>query len=174
MTPAPKAFISHATEDKERFVIPFATKLRENGVEAWVDQWEIKAGESLVDRIFEAGIKNASIFIVVLSSTSIAKPWVRDELDAGVLKRISGTAKLIPILLDDVEVPVSLQHTLYLSVAKDGLEKVLEKTLHSIFELDNRPPLGSPPLYTTTTSLPQLLPDAVDNAVFNVVISHAQ
>lgn len=106
---------------------------------AWVDQWEIKAGESLVDRIVESGIRDASVFIVVLSSTSVAKPWVRDELDAGVMRRISGQAKVIPIVLDDVEVPLSLQHTLYLSVPEDGLEKVLEKALHSIFQVDNRP-----------------------------------
>lgn len=171
MTPAPRAFISHATEDKDRFVIPFATQLRQKGVEAWVDQWEIKAGESLVDRIFEGGIKDASIFIVVLSNTSVSKPWVRDELDAGVLKRISGKAKVIPIILDDeVNVPVALQHTLYLSVPKDGLERVLEKTVHSIFDVDNKPPLGAPPAYTSTRSLPEVLPDAVDNAVFNAII----
>ncbi len=51
---SPKAFISYATEDKARFVVPFATRIREQGVNAWVDQWEIKAGESLVDRIFES------------------------------------------------------------------------------------------------------------------------
>lgn len=170
MIVAPKAFISHATEDKTTFVVPFATKLREKGVDAWVDQWEIKAGESLVDRIFESGIKEASVFIVVLSSTSVAKPWVRDELDAGVMRRISGQAKVIPIVLDDVEVPVSLQHTLYLSVPKDGLEKVIEKALHSIFEVDNRPPLGSPPAYTTAAELPQVLPDPVDNIVLNAII----
>lgn len=170
MTTAPKAFISHATEDKATFVVPFATKLREKGVDAWVDQWEIKAGESLVDRIFESGIRDASVFIVVLSSTSVAKPWVRDELDAGVMRRISGQAKVIPIVLDEVEVPVSLQHTLYLSVPKDGLEKVIEKALHSIFEVDSRPPLGAPPAYTTAAELPRVLPDPVDNIVFNAII----
>ncbi|MCC9175843.1 toll/interleukin-1 receptor domain-containing protein [Arthrobacter sp. zg-Y179] len=169
MTSAPKAFISHATEDKG-FVIPFATMLREKGVEAWVDQWEIKAGESLVDRIFESGIKEASVFIVVLSSTSVTKPWVRDELDAGVMRRISGQAKVIPIVLDDVEVPVSLRHTLYLSVPENGLDKVVEKALQSIFELDSRPPLGVPPVYATATSLPRVLPDPIDNIVFNAII----
>lgn len=167
---APRAFISHATEDKESFVIPFATRLREKGIDAWVDQWEIRAGESLVDRIFEDGIKDASVFIVVLSEVSVAKPWVRDELDAGVLKRIAGKAKLIPILLDEVDVPVSLQHTLYLSVPREGLDRILEKTIHSIFEIDSRPQLGAPPAYASSVSLPEVLPDAVDNVVFNAII----
>jgi len=60
---APKVFISHASEDKDRFVIPFATRLRENGVDAWVDRWEMNPGDSLVDRIFEEGLKNAAAVI---------------------------------------------------------------------------------------------------------------
>ena len=35
----PKVFVSHASEDKDRFVNTFATKLRENGVDAWLDKW---------------------------------------------------------------------------------------------------------------------------------------
>jgi histidyl-tRNA synthetase len=70
----PKVFISHASEDKERFVLDFATKLRNTGIDAWLDKWEMLPGDSLVDKIFEEGIKNASAFIVVLSSNSVNKP----------------------------------------------------------------------------------------------------
>jgi len=37
----PRAFVSHATEDKARFVTQFATALRAGGIDAWVDEWEI-------------------------------------------------------------------------------------------------------------------------------------
>lgn len=47
---APKVFISHATPDKDRFVLEFATRLRSNGVDAWVDQWEMNPGDSLLDK----------------------------------------------------------------------------------------------------------------------------
>ena len=30
---APKVFVSHASEDKDRFVVEFVRRLRENGVE---------------------------------------------------------------------------------------------------------------------------------------------
>lgn len=84
----PTAFISHATEDKADFVLPFATALRKNGIEAWVDEWEIRAGDSLVQRIFEEGIRNADVIVVVLSKISTSKKWVREELDAALVKRI--------------------------------------------------------------------------------------
>lgn len=52
----PKVFISHASEDKDRFVINFSTKLRSKGIDTWLDKWEMRPGDSLIDRIFEEGI----------------------------------------------------------------------------------------------------------------------
>ena len=66
----PAAFVSHASEDKERFVLDFAPRLREQGIDAWVDRWEILPGDSFVDKIFEEGLKNASAVIVVISKRS--------------------------------------------------------------------------------------------------------
>ena len=34
----PKVFVSHASEDKDRFVLTFAPKLRDQGVESWGDR----------------------------------------------------------------------------------------------------------------------------------------
>ena len=53
MTNPPKAFISHAHEDKERFVDNFASLLRQHGIDAWYDNWEIGPGDSLVKKIFD-------------------------------------------------------------------------------------------------------------------------
>src|ERR1035438_8156569 len=57
---APKVFISHAGEDRERFAKPFAARLRANGVDAWISFWEINPGDSIVDRIFNEEIGRAS------------------------------------------------------------------------------------------------------------------
>lgn len=59
MTSPPRVFVSHASEDKERFVNGFATRLRANGVDAWLDKWEMLPGDSLVGKIFEEGLKDA-------------------------------------------------------------------------------------------------------------------
>ena len=113
MSENPKVFVSHASEDKERFVLDFAKKLRSVGIDAWLDKWEMLPGDSLVDKIFEEGIKEADSFIVVLSINSINKPWVREELNTAIVKRISDRTKIIPIVLDNVEVPECLKSTLY-------------------------------------------------------------
>ena len=49
---APKIFISHSTADKDRFVLGFARRLRERGIDAWLDLWEMNPGDSLVDKVF--------------------------------------------------------------------------------------------------------------------------
>src|SRR5450755_2068887 len=105
MSSPPRVFVSHASEDKERFVNRFAARLRENGVDAWLDKWEMLPGDSLVDKIFEEGLKDAQAVIVVLSRISVGKPWVREELNAAFVKRVNTGSKLIPVVIDDCEVP---------------------------------------------------------------------
>ena len=84
-----RAFLSHASEDKEDFVEPLARELAEMGVAPWLDIWEIRPGDSLVRKLFEEGLDAVDAVIVVVSSSSAAKPWVREELDAAVVRRIA-------------------------------------------------------------------------------------
>lgn len=144
----PSAFISHASEDKDRFVTEFATKLRANGINAWVDEWEIAAGQSLVGRIFDQGIKDADVFIIVLSSFSIEKPWVVKELNAAVIQNIDRGCHLIPVVLDGVEPPVVLKDHLWVPIADLGqYDAELQKIVRAIFGVDNKPPIGPVPGY---------------------------
>lgn len=146
--PQPKVFISHASEDKDRFVIEFSKLLRQHGVDAWLDNWEMLPGDSLVDKIFEEGIKEASAVIVVLSKFSVEKPWVREELNAAWVKRINSGSKLIPVVIDDCEIPEALTSTLWIRIADlSAYEENLERILASIFGTTDKPPIGSPPKY---------------------------
>ena len=43
----PRVFLSHSSLDKERFAVGFAERLRENGVDVWLDDWELVPGDSL-------------------------------------------------------------------------------------------------------------------------------
>jgi hypothetical protein len=142
----PKVFISHASEDKARFVARFATRLRENGVDAWLDQWEMKPGDSLVDRIFEQGLKSAQAVIIVLSAASVTKPWVREELNNSVVSRINRGLRIIPVVIDQCEIPEALAATLWQRV--DDLEHyddAFQRILDAIFDRSTKPPLGRAP-----------------------------
>lgn len=168
---SPKVFISHATEDKNRFVLKFAEELRANGVDAWLDKWEMLPGDSLVDKIFEEGIKGASAFIVVLSATSVAKPWVREELNAGFVKRLSGKCRIIPVVLDNCEVPECLRSTLWQRIVSlDDYSDEFKQILNSIFGLSDKPPIGPAPVHSQMVSVlnvPSL--HKIDNLVLDAL-----
>jgi hypothetical protein len=164
-TSPPKAFVSHATKDKDRFVLEFASRLRAQGIDAWVDQWEMAPGDSLVDKIFEEGIKNAHAFIVVLSENSVDRKWVREELNVGLVRKIEGLMKLIPVIIDDCEVPEALRSTVWVKIDDlDSYEEKLQDIVDAIFRRRDKPALGVPPAYATLAdALPGLT--AVDTAV---------
>lgn len=166
----PKVFISHATEDKERFILEFATKLRNNGIDAWVDKWEMLPGDSLVDKIFEEGIKEADSFIVVLSTNSISKPWIREELNTAIVKRISNKTKIVPIVLDNVEVPECLKSTLYEPIKDvNNYEEAFSRIKNSILGINDKPALGKVPAYVNK---PVLRIGGLNN-IDNLIIENA-
>jgi hypothetical protein len=154
---APKVFLSHASEDKERFVIPFATALRQRGINVWLDKWEILPGDSLVDKLFEEGLKEADAVLVVISANSASKPWVRQELNTAIVHRITRQTKVIPVVLDDSEVPESLKSLVWQSVSDVScFAPELDRIVGAIFGHRERPALGEPPSYVTERQIPGL------------------
>lgn len=142
----PKVFISHASEDKDRFVTEFATKLRKKGVDAWVDTWEILLGDNLVDKIHE-GLKGAGTVIIILSKNSINKPWVCHELNTSIVKRINNDKiKIMPIVLDDCDVPDPLISTAWVKIDNlTSYEESFTKIFNAIFGTADKPALGTVP-----------------------------
>jgi len=154
MSEYPKVFISHSTADKARFVIPFAEKLRKDGVDAWVDKWEILPGDSLVEKIFNEGIGQSNTAIFVVSENSINSQWVKEELNSAVIKKIEGKCRIIPIIVDRCPIPTVLKHLKYVKI--DNLadyENEYREILASIFEQTSKPPLGNPPIYLNSINL---------------------
>ena len=172
---APKVFLSHATEDKARFVNKFAEKLREKGVDAWLDKWEMLPGDSLVDKIFEEGLKDADSIIIVLSTNSVKKPWVREELNSGIVAKLSRGTKLIPVVIDNCEVPEALKSTVWESIEDiNNYDDSFNRILASIFVESIRPNLGTAPKYVSTAlrEIGDLDLDPNDNLILKVSCEH--
>jgi len=89
-------FISHASEDKEEVVRPLAHALRDEGLDVWYDEFELKIGDSLRRKI-DKGLANSKFGIVVLSKDFIKKGWTNYELDGIVTKSVSGEQVILPI-----------------------------------------------------------------------------
>jgi TIR domain len=149
----PKTFVSHAGEDRE-FVADLCANLREHGVDAWYSGWEILPGDSLVEKIFNMGLKTAQVVIVVLSHHSVDKPWVREELDAAIVKRINEGTRLISVVIDACEVPLALRSTKWERIRDPKhYDEELQRIVMAIYGQYQTPPLGNSPAYTRATAI---------------------
>ncbi|HYC90127.1 MAG TPA: tetratricopeptide repeat protein [Thermoanaerobaculia bacterium] len=73
-------FVSHASEDKTRFVEPLVAALRERGLRVWYDSHEIRLGDDF-RRKMDEGLSRSRFGVVVLSPRFF-KYWPEAELSA--------------------------------------------------------------------------------------------
>ncbi len=104
-------FLSHNHKDKY-FVRKLARDIDSHGIKVWIDEAEMKVGDSLIQKIRE-GIDSVDYFAVILSENSVRAPWVVNELDVAMNYQIQGKIKILPIVLSMVEPPSFLVGKLY-------------------------------------------------------------
>lgn len=105
-------FLSHNSKDK-RFARRIGKALADRGVKVWIDEAEIKVGDSLLRKISE-GIKDMEYLGVVLSPNSVSSSWVQKEVEVATTLEIKNRKlKVLPILYKDCEVPLFLQDKVY-------------------------------------------------------------
>jgi hypothetical protein len=141
-------YLAHATEDKP-VAEPLAEGLVERGIPVWYDNWEIGYGDSL-RRKMEQGLGDCTHFIVLLTATSIGKPWVNEEIDAGLMSAVEGTAKFIglrhQLSLNSVSPFLRTRLTPEYVPGPEGLDALVGE----IYGVSKRPPLGEKPRYVQT------------------------
>src|SRR3954454_6524373 len=87
------------------------------GLRTWVDQQELFAGDSLVSEI-QRGLDRARAMVFFASKFSLGSDWARHELEYFMQKRLGASAgpPVIPVVLDDVELPALLRDILYIDM----------------------------------------------------------
>lgn len=160
-------FLSHNTKDKP-FVRKLAKDLDSHGVKYWLDEAEIKIGESLIEKI-RSGIDQVDYVAVILSENSVASPWVQREIDVAMNQEINGRKiKVLPIMYQKCDLPGFLLGKLYADFTdKSKYESSFEKLVKSMSIVFNRRALED---NITASSLGQALDKA---AIVNLnVFSH--
>lgn len=144
---APKAFLSFAWEN-HALAERIATSLQQNGIETWWAEWEIRAGDSLRQKI-DDGLKQCTHFIVLLTPESIGKPWVNQEMDAGLVRKIENESRFIAVRngLPASSLPPLLSGML--SPTLDDFESGMLQLVHDIHGISKKPALGPAPQITT-------------------------
>lgn len=123
-------FVCHASEDAA-FVNRLVETLDRRALYAWYDRREIIVGDSIVDKINE-GLADARYLLVVLSPRSVDKPWVKRELNAGLIRQLNDAKiKVLPVLLEDCKVPPLLADIKYADF-RTGFDRGLSQLLPAL------------------------------------------
>lgn len=128
----PSIFLSHSWEDKF-FVRKLAEKLRNTGVDVWIDEAELKIGDSLIQKISGA-IEKTDYVAAVISNNSVLSPWVQKELAIAMTQEIVGRkVKVLPILLEKCEIPGFLKDKLYADFTNpENFDTQFSRLLHTV------------------------------------------
>ena len=106
-----KVFISHSSADKQ-FVRRLDKRLKRAGYDTWLDEHELLAGDPLGTKVAE-GILGAQVVLVVVSRASIDSRWLQYELNLATNRMVKGDCRLIPLVIDDSELPAAVLGLLY-------------------------------------------------------------
>lgn len=128
-----KIFISHASADKP-FVDKLVADLASKSIPVWYDKLDLRIGDSVSGSI-NAGLTDSKYFVIVLSEAAIASTWVREELNAALMKQVAqGGTFILPILIEDCDIPPLLAHRRYADFRNDYNSALQE--LLSLWGLD--------------------------------------
>ncbi|HEX42178.1 MAG TPA: toll/interleukin-1 receptor domain-containing protein [Phycisphaerales bacterium] len=107
-----KLFLSHSSKDKE-FCIQLREDLIRMGHTPWLDMYDVKVGDDIVEGI-GAGVTEADYVVLVLTPESVSSRWVKKEWHAKFWTEIDeGKIRLLPVLLKDCTIPSMLQTKKY-------------------------------------------------------------
>ena len=122
-------FLSHNHKDKP-FVRKLAERLNAHGIRTWVDEAEIRVGDSLITKI-ESAIQEFTYLGVILSPNSVKSQWVKKEVNIALTHEIDGAqVKVLPLLIESCDIPWFLSDKLYADFTTDfddGLETLLKR-----------------------------------------------
>ena len=129
MSTFPKVFISysHDTQQHKRWVLELATRLRNSGIDAIIDQFELKGGDD-VPHFMETNLISSHKILMVCTEKYVEKANAGDGgvgfekmiVTATAMQKIS-ESKVIPIIRQSYtsEVPTFLKSKLYINFSKD-------------------------------------------------------
>lgn len=164
----PKVFVSysHDSQDHKKWVLDLATRLRNNGIDAVLDQWELRPGDDL-PHFMESHLASSDFVVMVCTQRYVEKAnagtggvgYEKMIVTADLLSSIDSN-KVIPITKQESShnVPTFLKSKLFIDFSRaDDFEfsfDELLRTLHGtpIFE---KPEVGNNPFEHPNEARPE-------------------
>ena len=111
-------FISHRGSDTieaERL----ANEIRHAGHQVWLDVWDIRVGDSIIERM-NAGMADATYLVMCYSSAGVASPWMSREWMSALARQLEGhNVRVLPVRLTGGNPPAILADIKYADLVRD-------------------------------------------------------
>jgi hypothetical protein len=140
-------FISHAGEDKPDVARPLADALTRLGWKVWLDELELKIGDSL-SRQIDAALARSRFGVVVLSPAFFAKEWPQRELAGLAARELATGAKVILPVWHNVDHEFIAQRSPTLAdrlgvLTSAGIDKVTREVAEVLGQTPDETPIPS-------------------------------
>ncbi|WP_067488503.1 toll/interleukin-1 receptor domain-containing protein [Actinomadura hibisca] len=123
-------FISYSHDDAA-WVKSFAARLQGDGIKVAYDELFLLPGDPLVHSI-EQAIRDSTHGLLIYSPAAAASRWVREEYQALLGRAVDDPDhRLIPVLIEDVELPPFAQNRVYIDFRK-GITVEYDKLLQAL------------------------------------------
>ena len=155
----PKVFASysHDSDEHKKWVLKFCTKLRENGVDVMLDQWDIRLGTD--QTLFMEKLSTADRVLVICTDIYVQKADNREGgvgyegliITAQIAENLK-TDKFIPVIRQSSsgrKMPIFLGQKQYIDfIDNNKFDEKFKELLHDIHDVPivQKPPLGKNPL----------------------------
>ena len=159
MSEHPKVFISysHDSPDHRRWVSELGAKLRHNGIDAILDQWDLGPDDD-VTQFMERGIIDSDRVLVICTDSYVSKANAGEGgtgyermIVTGQLVQDLGTNKFIPVIRQasgQEKTPTFLGARFYIDFRNDNqFDEEFDKLIHELHRMPvaEKPPLGKNP-----------------------------
>ncbi|SFB23104.1 toll/interleukin-1 receptor domain-containing protein [Azotobacter beijerinckii] len=170
----PRVFISysHDSAQHKEWVLSFATTLRQRGVDAVLDQWDLKPGSDL-PHFMETELASSDFALMICSERYVEKAnagqggvgYEKMIMTSSLLKTID-SSKVIPIIRENPQkfVPTFMGSKLYIDFSNDkDIEYSLDELLRTLLNspLFEKPEIGSNPFKPLEQSKPDRVSDGL-------------
>jgi hypothetical protein len=111
-------FISHRSADAAE-AEKLAADLRHRGHKTWLDVWDIRIGDSVVERINE-GLSESAYFVLCDSSAGTPAPWMSREWMSALARQLNGEGvRVLPAVLTGGGPPAILADIKFADLSSD-------------------------------------------------------
>jgi predicted nucleotide-binding protein len=125
--PLKQVFISYSQKDSNT-AKQIYHELREHDLNIWIDVEQIAPGDHIASEISK-GLTASDYYVLLISENSKVSRWVQRELSLAFKLSQKTKLTIVPLLLQNVEVPFELQGLLYIDFRKsvaEGIDKLVD------------------------------------------------